>query len=67
MLVTFPLGHHPELDAALAAGRLPFARTLVLKRQGRFMHWREATWPEVSSAAYGFPHPFANAIAVGTV
>lgn len=67
MLVTFPVGHNRELDAAFAAHRLPFTRSHVMKRDGRFMNWREASWPEVRSAAYGHPYPFANAIVVGIV
>jgi hypothetical protein len=64
MLVTFPIGHHPALDEAAAEGRLPCAHTQVMKREGRFMHWREASWPEVRASVYGAPHPFANAIVV---
>ena len=65
MLVTFPLGHHPALDQAYGDGRLPFAESYTMLRQGRFTHWRQATWPEVRSAKYGSPYPFANAIVIG--
>lgn len=65
MLVTFPVGHNRELDRAFAAGRLPFTQSHCMKREGRFAHWREAAWAEVQSAAYGNPHPFANALVIG--
>jgi len=65
MLVTFPIGHHPELDRAFGEGRLPFVESHAMLREGRFTNWREATWPEVRSAKYGSPYPFANAIVIG--
>ena len=34
MLVTFPLGHHPALDQAYGDGRLPFAESYTMLRQG---------------------------------
>ena len=65
MLVTFPVGHNPELDQAFAAGRLAFAESRCMRRAGRFAHWREASWAEVRDAAYGHPYPFANALVIG--
>jgi hypothetical protein len=65
MLVTFPVGHNPELDQAFDAARLRFTSSHCMRREGRFMQWREASWPEVRSAAYGAPYPFANALVVG--
>jgi len=65
MLVSFPIGHHPELDRAFGDGRLPFAESYLMRRLGRFNHWRQATWEEVRSARYGSPYPFANAIVIG--
>jgi len=65
LLVTMPLGHNAELDAALADGRLRFARQTFLKRLSRDNLWREAPWSEVAGTRYNRPYPSANAIVVG--
>ncbi len=65
LLVTFPLGYHPHLDADLWAGRLPFDEVLFLKRISRDNRWREAAADEVRTAEFGRPFPCANAIVVG--
>jgi hypothetical protein len=65
MLVTMPVGYHPEVDRAAAGGRLPFDRIHFMQRCSRFMDWREVRWADVATARYDAPHPFANAILVG--
>lgn len=65
LVVTMPVGYNPELDAALADGRLRFTRQAYLLRLDRANRWREAGWEEVRGARYGARFPAANAIVVG--
>lgn len=65
LVVTMPVGYNPALDAALADGRLRFARQAFLLRLDRANRWREAGWDEVKGARYGRPFPAANALVVG--
>ncbi len=65
LLVTMPLGHNAELDAALADGRLRFARQAFLKRVSRDNVWREVPWGEVAGIGYNRPFPSANAVVIG--
>ncbi len=66
LLVTFPLGYNPTIDAALAGGDLRFDRLGFLQRISRDNRWREATAADCAGARYGAPYPHGNAIAVGT-
>lgn len=65
LLVTMPLGHNAELDAALADGRLRFGRQAFLKRVSRDNAWREVAFAEVAGTRYDSPFPSANAVVVG--
>ncbi len=65
LLVTIPLGHHPELDRRLLDGPPMFERLSFLRRVSSNNRWVEAHAEEARGARYGSPFPFANAIAVG--
>jgi hypothetical protein len=65
LLVTVPLGHHPELDRRLVDGPPLFERLRFLRRAGRDNRWVQAEAEEVRGARYGIPEPFANALAIG--
>jgi hypothetical protein len=65
LLVTIPLGHHPELDRRLLDGPPMFEQLRFLRRVSSGNRWVEAQVEEVRGTRYGSPFPFANAIAVG--
>lgn len=65
LLVTFPLGAHPELDRRLQTGELPFDEVGCLRRVSADNRWREVPVAEVAGVRYGEPWPAGNAIAVG--
>jgi hypothetical protein len=65
LLVTLPLGHHPELDRRLLDGPPVFERLGFLRRMTADNRWVEADLDEVRGSRYGAPFPFANALAVG--
>jgi hypothetical protein len=65
LLVTMPLGHHPELDRRLLDGPPMFERLRFLRRLNAGNRWVEAEAEEVRGTRYASPFPFANAIAVG--
>ena len=64
MLVTFPLGYHPELDEALASGRLGQTSHSYLRRESRWGTYAEIDAAETAGARYGAPFPCGNVIAV---
>jgi SAM-dependent methyltransferase len=65
MLITVPLGHNPGIDAAIAAGTLPFTTQCFMMRLGR-TRWREAEWEEVRDLnAYHSPYRGAKAVLIG--
>lgn len=65
LLVTVPLGHHPELDRRLLDGPPMFERLHFMRRVSAENRWTQADAAEVRGARYGSPFPFANAIAIG--
>jgi hypothetical protein len=64
LLVTFPVGHNPALDAAVREERLPFASVRYLLRVDAANTWREASREELEGLRYGSPFPAANGIVV---
>ncbi|MEM8929663.1 MAG: hypothetical protein AAGE94_00715 [Acidobacteriota bacterium] len=62
--VTFPLGYHPQLDAALAAGRLGEHHVAYLRRRSRWNTWSEIDAASAAGARFGAPYPCGNVIAV---
>jgi hypothetical protein len=65
LLVTVPLGHHPELDRRLLDGPPLFGQLHFMRRVSAENRWTQADAVEVRGARYGSPFPFANAIAIG--
>jgi SAM-dependent methyltransferase len=65
LLVTVPLGHHPELDRRLLDGPAMFQGLRFMRRCSADNRWVEAKADEVRGTRYGSPFRFANAIAVG--
>jgi hypothetical protein len=64
LLVTFPVGHNPALDAAVREERLPFDSVRYLLRVDTANTWREARREELDDVAYGSPFPLANGIVI---
>jgi hypothetical protein len=64
LLVTFPVGHNPALDAAVRDERLPFESVRYLLRVDAANTWREARREELEGVRYGSPFPLANGIVV---
>jgi hypothetical protein len=64
MLLTFPIGYHPELDALAARGTGGEFYLRYLLRLSHHNTWREASWTEVCKARYNDLYPGATAIAV---
>lgn len=64
LVVTLPLGYHPEIDAMCKAGTLPFADVRYLERVSWSNRWRETTRPVWKL----FPRPFPSirTILIGT-
>jgi hypothetical protein len=64
LLVTFPVGHNPALDVAVADERLPFAAVSYLRRLDAANTWRQAGKDDVVGLAYGTPYAQANGLVV---
>jgi hypothetical protein len=64
LLVTFPVGHNPALDTALAEDRLPFANVSCLRRVDAANTWKQVEREELAGVAYGHPYRQANGIVV---
>jgi len=64
LLVTFPLGYNPALDAQVRAGSLPLGQTQYLRRISRDNRWKEVALSDLNDPRYGTPYPKANALAV---
>lgn len=65
LLVTVPLGYHPELDQRLLDGPPVFQQLGFLRRISEDNRWIEAGAEDVRGTAFGSPFPAANALAVG--
>jgi hypothetical protein len=65
LLVTVPLGHHPELDRRLLDGPPIFQRLAFMRRVSADNRWQQAVPDDVRDARYATPYPFANALAIG--
>ena len=63
LVVTVPLGYHPELDALVTAGNLPFAGVYYMERISWSNRWRETTRPTL--ARYPFPFPRVRTVLIG--
>jgi hypothetical protein len=61
MLVTVPVGYHPDLDDEIASGRWGVARYLG---RGPRRRWTEVDADVALSTLYGWPNAGASAIAV---
>ncbi|MDA8019460.1 MAG: class I SAM-dependent methyltransferase [Thermoanaerobaculia bacterium] len=64
LLVTFPLGYHPQLDQALASGRLGELSCIYLRRMSRWNSWTETDARSARGAQFGSPYPCGNVVAV---
>ena len=63
LVATLPLGYHPEVDALLTAGKLPFEHVYYLERVSWSNRWRETTRPTL--ARYPFPFPGIRTVLIG--
>jgi hypothetical protein len=64
-VVTWPLGYNPSIDALIDTGT--FSEIGFLARISADNRWAESDREGIRGAAYGSPHPLANAIAVATL
>ncbi len=64
MVLTFPVGYNPVLDAHLGKGAFGFSAVTYLRRTSKQNTWTSASWDEVKGARYGHPYRGANAIAI---
>lgn len=62
MVVTFPVGANPALDAAVAEMTVPHSRIKFMRRVSRGNRWVEAEPRECIGARYGTPYTAANAL-----
>jgi SAM-dependent methyltransferase len=67
LLLTVPVGYHPHLDAALAAGEFNFSRTGALRRSRLGPHWCEVRPDAVWGTPYDFLLYSARAVFVGAI
>jgi SAM-dependent methyltransferase len=63
LVVTVPLGYHPEIDRLFAAGKLPFSSLYYLERVSWSNRWRETTRPTLER--YPFPFPRVRTVLIG--
>jgi SAM-dependent methyltransferase len=66
LLITFPLGHNPQLDHDVATGALELDEVHYMKRVSRSNHWLEVPAAEIAGARYGAPYPKGNGIVMTT-
>jgi SAM-dependent methyltransferase len=65
LLVTVPLGYHPDLDGHLLDGPAAFQQLGFLRRISDDNRWVAAAAEDVRGTTFGRPFPAANALAVG--
>ena len=65
VLLTFPLGYHPQLDALAGGDGLGFCQSSALVRVNRRNDWREVSVREALPRRYGERYAGANALFVG--
>lgn len=65
VLLTFPLGYHPQLDALAGSEGLGFCQSSALVRVNRQNDWREVSVREALPRRYGERYAGANALFVG--
>jgi hypothetical protein len=65
VLLTFPLGYHPQLDALASSDGLGFCRSSALMRVNQRNDWREVSVREALPRRYGQRYAGANALFVG--
>lgn len=65
VLVTFPIGYNPALDAGLRQGRVTMPIQTTLVRTDSENHWVEASLEDGLTRRYGTPYNNANAVYVG--
>lgn len=65
VLLTFPLGYHPQLDALAGSDGLGFRQSSALVRVNRQNDWREVSMREALPRRYGERYAGANALFVG--
>lgn len=65
VLVTFPIGYNPALDAGLRDGTLAMPIQTTVVRTDSENHWVEASLEEGLTRRYGTPFNNANAVYVG--
>jgi SAM-dependent methyltransferase len=65
-IVTVPLGWNPVLDEHILSGRVRFAETFFMKRDGPGA-WREVTREEAYASPYRKEIPSAGAICIGYI
>jgi hypothetical protein len=63
LVITIPINYNPELDALIAADRLPSKdRTFLLRRD--YTDWAETDQASALKARYKAPFPYANAVMI---
>ena len=67
IVVTLPIGHNLDLDAALKTGTVRFDKLFCLKRVSKDNRWVEANWEEVKDSKYDSPFACANGLIIGII
>jgi hypothetical protein len=65
LLVTVPLGYHPELDRRLLDGPPMFQRLTFMRRISADNRWEQVEAEDVRGSRFDSPYPSANALAIG--
>lgn len=66
LVISFPIGVNPALDAALRSHSLAARELMFLRRTHWFNLWEESSYTAVRSLRYNTPYPNANAICIAT-
>lgn len=66
LVMTFPVGYNPNLDAQLKKGNLGFDQIYYLERTSAHNFWRQRAG-KFKAAKYGKPFANANVIGVGII
>ena len=64
LLVTFPIGYNPQLDALVRSGRLPMDEVRFMRRVTADNQWVEGTLDDALIARYGEPFRSGNVIVI---
>lgn len=67
LLITVPVGYHPELDRALMSGAVRFTRQGAMRRERFGPHWTEEKPEQVWGTPYDFLLYSARAVFIGEI